>query len=88
MISPENELVARFKVFDDTEMLAEWLYGHAHREDLIDVHTEQGYAAQKYNLMEARENLLGLYDLCRSFVAAQKRRERNVAHEHDKTEDG
>lgn len=77
MVTPEKELIARFEVFADTEMLADQLYALAH-DDEISV-SETG----KYTLMEARDNLLGLYDLCRSFVVARMGRDHKAKYGYD-----
>ena len=69
MVTPEKELIERFNAFADTGMLADALYELSHDDEIAVA--EGG----KYTLMEARDNLLGLYDLCRSFVVAQMGRE-------------
>lgn len=61
MIERKDDLIKRFDAFEDTHQIAEWLYEMAHDEDSTD-------SAQRYMLMEARDNLLGLFDMCRSFV--------------------
>jgi hypothetical protein len=77
MVTPEKELIARFDVFADTEILADSLYALSHDDEIAIA--EGG----KYTLMEARDNLLGLYDLCRSFVVAQMGREHKAKYGYD-----
>ncbi len=69
MVVPESKLVERFAAFEDTQYLSDLLYSIAHDEDFVS--SESKYV---YELMEARDNLLGLYALCRSFVVAHEAR--------------
>lgn len=70
MIIEESELVKRFNSFDDTTYLADLLYEMAHDPERIIPES-----ADKYTIMESRDNLIGLYDLCRSFVIHQMSRD-------------
>ena len=70
MVTPEKELAGRFALFADNDYLAEALYELANAED-TDVD-----GGVRYTLLEARENMLGLYELCRSYVIHQANRER------------
>lgn len=74
MITPENKLVQRFDAFSDTEEIAEWLYDMTHGDDC------ELTPEQRYQIMEARDNLLGLYDMCRIFVVASMRKDHDAKY--------
>lgn len=52
-----------FEDFSDTDELAQWLYDLAHDTEI----TGLSYP-YKYFIMEARDNLLGLHNLCQQMV--------------------
>lgn len=79
MVTPENELVKRFELFADTELLSQQLYDITHNGE----RSLMLGSGDIYTLMEARDNLEGLYDLCRSFVVAQMGREHKVKYGYD-----
>lgn len=65
MVIPEKQLRERFNVFDDTCYLEEELRKIAQDECFKEVPISSN---ERYIILEACENLMGLYDLCRSFV--------------------
>lgn len=67
MITPEKDIVESLDVYADTNYLAQKLYDIAHDFDGIGIES-----SHRYFLMEARDNLLGLYGLLYSIVIAQK----------------
>lgn len=52
-----------FEDFSDTEELAQWLYDLAHDHEITGLSH-----VYKYFIMEARDNLLGLHNLCQQMV--------------------
>lgn len=63
-----------FEAFGDTDELAQYLYDIAHDIEITGL--SQAY---KYFLMEARDNLLGLFDLCqRLLVEAHEQKPRGA----------
>jgi hypothetical protein len=78
MITPEKDLAEQLEHFEDTDLLAQRLYDMAHEMD--DLSIESG---DRYWLMEARDNLLGLYDLCRSYAIHARAREHKAKYGYD-----
>lgn len=63
-----------FEDFSDTDELAQWLYDLAHDTEITGL--SHPY---KYFIMEARDNLLGLFDLCqRLLVEAHEQKPRGA----------
>lgn len=62
------ELKEQLELFNDTSMLADFLYDLAHD----DVVSGRLSGDEKENLMEARDNLIGLYELCRLAIVSSQ----------------
>jgi hypothetical protein len=66
-----DELVEEFALYADTKELSNRLLAIGRKGQ-----GEELTSAEKYFIMEARDNILGLYSLCKDFVAAEKARKR------------